>query len=253
MHSETLHELTALSNRIGRPENDYAILGEGNTSALIGDDSFFVKASGAELRTVGPDGFVLMSLSRVLAMLHAGEIDDASIVRRLTAAKVDGKPEPRPSVESLMHAICLSVPGVRVVIHTHPTAVNAITCSKGFETLTSGRLFPDEVVVCGVAPCKVGYHDPGLPLAREVAKSLAEFQGRHGVPPKVILLQSHGLVALGATGREAENITAMAVKSARTLLGTMAFGGPNFLPDHHVARIRDRSDEHYRQRIIGGG
>lgn len=57
MHSETLHELTALSNRIGRPENDYAILGEGNTSALIGDDSFFVKASGAEFGTVGPDGF----------------------------------------------------------------------------------------------------------------------------------------------------------------------------------------------------
>lgn len=139
-----------------------------------------------------------MSLSRVLAMLHAGEIDDASIVRRLTAAKVDGKPEPRPSVESLMHAICLSVPGVRVVIHTHPTAVNAITCSKGFETLTSGRLFPDEVVVCGVAQCKVGYHDPGLPLAREVAKSLAEFQGRHGVPPKVILFCRATAVALGA-------------------------------------------------------
>jgi len=253
MNSETLNELVALSNRIGRPENDYAILGEGNTSARIDGESFYVKASGAELRTVDPEGFVAMSLARVMAMLNAGDMGDARIIEALIAAKVDGSPEPRPSVESLLHAICLSVPGVEVVVHTHPTAINALTCSKSFETLAAGRIFPDEVVVCGAAPCVVEYHDPGLPLARAVARKLAEFQGQREVGPKVILLQNHGMVALGASGRDAENITAMAVKSARVLMGTMAFGGPRFLPEQQVARIRDRSDEHYRQRIIGGG
>lgn len=253
MRPQTLRELVALSNRIGRPENNYVILGEGNTSAKCDDDSFWVKASGTELRTVGLEGFVAISHSRVMALLSEVERDDASVIEELIAAKLDGKREPRPSVESLMHAICLGLPGVGVVIHTHPVAINALTCSKDFETMAAGRLFPDEIVVCGVAPCLVGYHDPGLPLARAVDRGLREFRDQHGVPPKVVLLRNHGLVALGATAREAENITAMAVKSARILAGTRAFGGPAYLAEEHVRRIRDRSDEHYRQRIIGGG
>ncbi len=252
LRDEVLRELVSLSNRIGRPENDYAILGEGNTSSRIDADSFYVKASGAELRTVTGDGFVAMSLGRVMAMLGARDMDDRAIMEALIAAKSDGAREPRPSVESLMHAICLSLPGVNVVVHTHPAPINALTCSREFESFAAGRLFPDEVVVCGPEPCVVAYHDPGLALARAVGTRLREFQGRHGTPPKVILLQNHGLVALGGTAREAENITAMAAKAARILQGTMAFGGPRFMPEQHVARIRDRADEHYRQRIIGG-
>jgi len=43
----------------------------------------------------------------------------------------------------------------------------------------------------------------------------------------------------------------MYVKTARILLGTYAFGGPNFLTSDQVDRIHTRPDEHYRQKQIG--
>ena len=48
------------------------------------------------------------------------------------------------------------------------------------------------------------------------------------------------------------NATAMAVKAARILLGTAAFGGPNFLSDANVQRIYTRPDEKYREKGILG-
>jgi rhamnose utilization protein RhaD (predicted bifunctional aldolase and dehydrogenase) len=54
----SLAPLAAMSRRLGDPALDYAILGEGTTSEWIDVDAFWVKASGAELRTVEASGFV---------------------------------------------------------------------------------------------------------------------------------------------------------------------------------------------------
>ena len=64
-----------------------------------------------------------------------------------------------------------------------------------------------------------------------------------------ISLLNHGLVALGDTAEEVENITAMAVKAARILLGTYAVGGPNFLPQADMDRITTRPDEELRRKL----
>jgi rhamnose utilization protein RhaD (predicted bifunctional aldolase and dehydrogenase) len=217
------------------------------------DGSFWVKASGTQLRTVTRQGFVRVSLARAMAMLGAPHMPDDDVLRSLLAARVDGNPEPLPSVETAVHAACLSMPGVRFVGHTHPTPINSLTCSRMFHEVLAGRLFPDEVVVCGPAAVLVAYTDPGLPLARAVHAALRGCMDDHGGPPKTVHLQNHGLIALGATAREVENITAMAVKSARILLGALAAGGPNFLPASQVQRLHNRADEHYRRRIIGNG
>jgi len=55
---------------------------------------------------------------------------------------------------------------------------------------------------------------------------------------------------LGRTAEQVENITAMAVKTARILLGTYAAGGPNFLSEHDVNRIHTRPDELYRRKLL---
>lgn len=249
-------DLVQLSARLGDPAHDYVILGEGNTSALADDGTFWVKASGVQLRSVPADpsrAFVRVHLQRALAMLATPDLADRDILSALLAAKADGLPEPLPSVETVVHAACLSAPGVRYVGHTHPTAVNALTCSKLFRELVAGRLFPDQVVVCGPESVLVAYTDPGLRLAVEVKRGLDQYASRHGAAPKTVYLQNHGLIALGATAREVENITAMVVKSARILLGSLAAGGPSFLAAEHVARIHGRADEHYRQRIIING
>lgn len=251
MAEETLRELIELSNELGRPELDYCILGEGNTSARADDSSFWVKASGSELRSANASSFVRVAMDRVLALLSGPDLGDQAIKEALEAAKVDPAAAGRPSVETVLHAACLSLEGVRVVGHTHPTAVNALTCSAAFAEACAGRLFPDEIVLCGPASLLVPYTDPGLPLARAVQSRLAGYVREHGEPPKVILLQNHGLFALGRSAREVAGITAMAVKAARVLLGTYAAGGPHFMPPEAVARIHTRPDEAYRRRKLG--
>jgi rhamnose utilization protein RhaD (predicted bifunctional aldolase and dehydrogenase) len=115
----------------------------------------------------------------------------------------------------------------------------------------SGRLFPDEIVICGPAPVIVPYTDPGLPLAREVHTRINQYIDEYFEVPKVILMQNHGLIALGRTTQQVEKITAMAVKTARVLLGTYALGGPRFMTPQAVQRIHTRPDEAYRRKLLG--
>jgi rhamnose utilization protein RhaD (predicted bifunctional aldolase and dehydrogenase) len=251
MTNEILTQLVAMSNTLGDPALDYVILGEGNTSALADADTFWVKASGKELRTVGPDDFVRVSFDRVLALLEMDVTDDDSVRAGLEAAKVDATVSARPSVETVLHALALQLQGVNFVGHTHPTAINAVTCSEAFEEAVSGRLFPDEIVVCGPAPVVVPYTDPGLPLARKVRDLVNQYVDDRREIPKAIMMQNHGFIALGQTAQQVQDITAMAVKAARVLLGTYALGGPHLLTPENVTRIHTRPDELYRREKLG--
>jgi len=251
MSDDILNQLVALSNTLGRPKLDYVILGEGNTSARADADSFYVKASGTEMRTITRQGFVRVSFERARALLTSASLTDADVKAGLAAARLDPSGPGHPSVETLLHALCLNLPEMNFVGHTHPTAVNILTCSAGFEAAFAGRLFPDEIVVCGMAPLLVPYTDPGVPLARKVGQLLEEYLDRYAEPPRVILMQNHGLIALGRSARQVEDVTAMMVKTCRVLLGTFAAGGPRFMTESDVARIRTRPDELYRRQQLG--
>lgn len=251
MSEDILSQLVTLSNHLGDPSLDYVILGEGNTSARAAAETFWVKASGHEMRTITSDGFVQVAFERVLALLDRTNLSDLEVKDGLSAAKIDPSVSAHPSVETLFHALCLGLEGVNFVGHTHPVAVNSLTCSAAFETAFRGRLFPDEIVVCGPAPLLVPYTDPGVPLARRVKRLLSEYTDGYGAPPRVVILQNHGMIALGRSAAQVENITAMMVKTARVLLGTFATGGPRFMPPAEVERIHGRPDEHYRRKQLG--
>jgi rhamnose utilization protein RhaD (predicted bifunctional aldolase and dehydrogenase) len=248
-----LGQLIVMSRRLGDPALDYAILGEGNTSAQIDDETFWVKASGAELGTIEDKGFVQVRFDPVLSMLEAGQLTDEQVKVGLEAARVNPIASARPSVETVLHALILKLEGVNFVGHTHPTAVNAILCSQEAEAAIAGRLFPDEIVYCGPAPVYVPYTDPGVPLAREVQNRIHHHLKEYREVPKVILMQNHGLFALGGTASEVENITAMYVKTARVILGAFSLGGPCFMTSRAVARIHTRPDEEYRRQEWGAG
>lgn len=243
-----LQQLIAMSRALGEPENDYVIIGEGNTSARIGDATFWVKASGSRLHRIDAEGFVEMALDGVLGMLDGNDLSDDEVKRKLAAAKADPTSPAWPSLETALHALALTVGGAEYVGHTHPTAVNAILCSQNVAEFIRGRLFPEEVTYCGRAPAFVPYADPGLPLAREVRKVLVRHLDDYGERPKVIMIQNHGLIALGQTPTEIENITAMCVKTARVLVGTFALGGPRFMSAQDIERIYSRPDEALRLR-----
>ncbi|GAB3618580.1 class II aldolase/adducin family protein [Okibacterium endophyticum] len=251
MTHETPHallDLVSLSRDLGDPSADLVILGEGNTSLQDGAD-MLVKASGAAMATVTPSDFVRMRVADVLDLITdraAGEID----VDRLFSAVQDRHDGRRPSVEALLHAVCLEVDEVRAAGHTHPIAVNAILCSVNAPLLTQGSLFPDQIVVLGTEPLLVEYVDPGLALARVVRDKLVRYVDDHGHAPKVIYLRNHGMFALGASAHEVRQITAMAVKCARVLQAAVAFGGVRFMPKHEVDRINTRPDEIFRRQRL---
>ena len=250
--STILQELITLSRSLGDPMRDLVILGEGNTSARTDEASFFVKASGKELRTADESSFVLVSLDMALEVLDGPELTDAKVREALFNCRAGITDDTLPSVETFLHAYLLSLPEVRFVGHTHPTPVNAILCSRNSREAITGRLFPDEIVCCGPAVVYVEYTDPGIPLARHLRKRVEEFIDENNMAPRVILMENHGFIALGRTPRDVETVTAMYVKTAWILIGTYALGGPRFLTDENVARIHTRPDEHYRQRQIGG-
>lgn len=250
MNENRLTQLVTLSRNLGEPANEYVILGEGNTSTRVDDEIFLVKASGSQLHGITEDGFVRVRFDGALALLDQHSLTDKQVKEALLAATVDNPAQRWPSVETTFHALCLTLGQASFVGHTHPTAVNAVLCSQRAEDAFAGRLFPDEIVVCGPAPAFVPYVDPGIPLARAVGQAVRDHAQRHGDLPKVILMQNHGMIALGKSAGEVERITAMFVKTAHVLAASYALGGPNFLSQENVSRIYNRPDEHYRQQVL---
>lgn len=247
----TLDDLLTLSHRLGAGDMDCAILGEGNTSALHADGSFSVKASGSCLATIRPEQFVRLHHQPIIDLLTS----DASLEElnaAYVAAKVDPQAPGRPSVETVFHAVALRYPSVQVVAHTHPTAVNALTCHAEWRHVLRGRLCPDEAVVLGPDSAFVPYVDPGVALARGITQEIDAYIEREGATPKAIYLQNHGFIALAATATEAYNITCMAVKAARMRLAALSAGGFDPLPRRVIDHLLGRSDEHFRQAVLTG-
>ena len=249
---DTLPELVNLSRELARPENDFVIQAEGNTSMWRDADSFWIKASGTPLLLAERQTFLAAALAPVLALVDDGA-EDLNILQKQLAETILGAGAGRPSIEVMLHALALTLGGAQVVGHTHPTPLVGLLCSQhGRAALMGGSLFPDEIVVCGAEPVYVPYAAPGLALARATRAALLEHRQHAAAPPKVIYLENHGLIALGQTPGEVLRITAMCAKAARVRLATAGFGGPRFLSAADVANIAGRPDEHYRQRMLDG-
>jgi rhamnose utilization protein RhaD (predicted bifunctional aldolase and dehydrogenase) len=247
-----LNELAGLSRSLGRPERDLVILGEGNTSVRLGAESFLVKASGTSLASADPESFVRMDFGRTLALLDLHDPTDDELGEALMGARSSGDGELRPSIEAPLHALALTEGEAAFVGHTHPTAVNRVLCSDRAGALSEGAIFPDQVVVLGRYPLHLPYADVGLPLAHALRDGLREHKQRVGAPPKTVYLQNHGLVALGSSASEVEQITTMADKHARIMAGVLAAGEPVYLTAEQADRLDTRSDEEYRRRVLQG-
>jgi len=247
---EKIQNLVKMSNTLGSEAYDCAILGEGNTSVKLDQDCFLVKASGTQLRTIDEYGFLKVCFAPILETLKQDSLTDQEVKQALLEATLDNPDKKMPSVETFLHAIILSHEGINYIGHTHPTAINSILCSKKAQEAYSGRLFPDEIVVLGTDPLFIPYVDPGLVLAKALKEKFSAYLDRFKKAPKAIYMQNHGFIAVGTTDKEVLNITQMAVKTAKIILGTYAMGGPNFFSDENVNRIETRPDEHYRRKII---
>lgn len=243
--------IVAFARELGDPRSPFAILAEGNVSIRDGS-GFVVKATGAQMCDASDDDFVRVELGTLLDLIHdVGRTADDDVSRAFGAAGEPGAR--RPSVESLLHAVCYRIGSVRAVAHSHPETALALLSSSRPELIAEGAMFPDQIVVLGRHPLYVPYADPGLELARNVDRLLDDHCATHGEPPKVLYLQNHGIFALGTSVAEAMRITRMAEKCARVLVGALAAGGPRFLVPTEADRIDTRPDELLRRRQLAEG
>lgn len=246
-----LQELVGLSHKLGAPGADLVILGEGNTSARVSDDRFYVKASGFSLSNITDAGFALVRFEPILDAVDGPDLSDAAVRTLLADSRVEPERDPIPSVETFMHAYLLKLHGINFVGHTHPTSLISLLAIGDCPSLARQRLFPDEIVCCGPATAFVPYVDPGLPLARAIRRSVEEFIDEFGMVPKTVWLQNHGLIAPAKSCRDVESATFMGSKAARAWLGALSTGKQiRPLPLTAIDRIHTRPDEHYRQKLI---
>jgi len=184
-----LNDLIRISGFYGENEN-YVLAGGGNTS-FKNTQYLWVKASGIPLKDITENGFVCMSRGDL--QIISSKKYSRNIVQREAEVKEDmframvssgGK---RPSVETLLHEI-IDYP---FVVHTHPTIVNALMCSKNAKQL-SAELFGNDILF-------VEYTNPGYTLFKKVANEIVHFKAKRNFVPKIILLENHGIFVGGET------------------------------------------------------
>lgn len=180
-----ISKLIEVSRFYGR-QKEFVIGGGGNTS-FKNDKYLWVKASGRSLENIDEDGFALLSRERLQRMRSEKYPDDPvnrekEVKNDLIRSLVDPVEGIRPSVETLLHDSL----EFRYVVHTHPTMVNAIMCSReAGKTIT--RFFKDDAVF-------VEYTGPGYVLWGVVDQKITKFKEKHGKHPSIIFLENHGLI-----------------------------------------------------------
>jgi len=243
--------LLSLTNLLGEPARDLAVLAEGNTSELLDDGRLVVKASGAGLRDATAQDFVVADVDEVMAVVDDPTTTQSDLSAVLVADGTDrphGAGPRRGSIETVVHAAVHTVArdlGVedtaRFIGHTHPTDVVGLLASVRAEEAWTHIVYSDEAVVVG-RPLFVPYATPGLALGRHYAPALRGYVQEYGALPQLVLLANHGIVAIAPTAAGVEAVSTMAVKGARVRTAAYAVGGVAPLSDADVEKFFARDD-----------
>jgi rhamnose utilization protein RhaD (predicted bifunctional aldolase and dehydrogenase)/NAD(P)-dependent dehydrogenase (short-subunit alcohol dehydrogenase family) len=219
---EEIDELLGVSHRFGL-DTTFSRAGGGNSSVKV-DGVLYIKPSGVPLADLTREALVPLDMAPLLALLEEAPGDGGApgsdpVMRVAQAARLAEAGGRRPSVELLFHALLPQ----RYVLHTHPVVINAVTCNRDGAELCQ-RLFGDDVLW-------VPYIDPGLPLARLIAERRREYQGRVGAPPpRVTLLQNHGIIVTGDRASEIDELSAWLVATVQEAMQGAAAGDPGAGP-----------------------
>ncbi|MDR1666931.1 MAG: SDR family NAD(P)-dependent oxidoreductase [Bacteroidales bacterium] len=179
-----IEELIVISQFYGK-NSDFVIAGGGNTSFKT-DSLLWVKASGTTLGEITENGFAVLDREK-LKIIAGKKYSDNSDQREqevktdLFRAATEPEKQLRPSVETSLHDLIR----YRFVVHTHPTVVNALLCSRNAENKMKELL--------GDSAMYIPYTDPGYVLFKKVESELLKYRDTHHAEPHLILLQNHGI------------------------------------------------------------
>jgi L-ribulose-5-phosphate 4-epimerase len=191
----------------------------GNVSArLPGSDLMVIKPSGVFYDDLTPESMVVCDLN--------GEAVSANGLS--------------PSSDTATHAyIYRHMPGVGGVVHTHSTYATAWAAR--------GEAIP--CVITAMAD-EFGGEVPVGPFALigsdEIGRGVVGTLTGHRSP--AVLMRSHGIFAVGGTGRDAVKAAVMCEDVARTVHLARAYGELTPLPADQVDALHARYKNHYGQR-----
>jgi rhamnose utilization protein RhaD (predicted bifunctional aldolase and dehydrogenase) len=244
-------ELLALTRALGRPERELVILAEGNTSQRLDDGRLVVKASGARMRDVTAEDFVVVDVDPLMDLITSETATQVDLTAALLTVDAAGNPR-RGSIETLVHAAVQAVAPATYVGHTHPTEVVGLMASVRAEDAFARAAYSDEAVVLGT-PLFVPYAQPGIDLGRVYHRCLVEYADREGGLPQLVLLANHGIVAIAPTADGVDAISEMAVKAAAVRRIAWSVGGLEPLSEEAVSKFFARDDISERRGNIAAG
>ena len=200
---DTLGQLVLASHLLGA-NRAVSNFGGGNTSAKgVTTDhagrevsAMWVKGSGSDLATMGPEHFTGLRLDEVLPLMERDSMSDEDMVAYLARCQLDPA-APRASIETLLHAFV----GAPHVHHTHPDGINVLAGTRDGERLVH-ECFGD-------AAAWIPYIRPGFTLSRQVGEAVRDNPGL-----KLVVLAKHGLIVWGDTAEEAYRKTIEVINQA---------------------------------------
>jgi rhamnulose-1-phosphate aldolase/alcohol dehydrogenase len=222
---DVLAELVLASNLLGA-NRAVSNFGGGNTSAKgtaidhAGREVavMWVKGSGSDLATMGPQHFTGLRMDELLPLMERSEMSDEEMVAYLARCQIDPA-MPRASIETLLHAF---VPAPHVH-HTHPDGINVLAGTADGERLVQECF--------GEAAAWIPYIRPGFTLSKQVGEAARANPGL-----KLVVLAKHGLVVWGETAEEAYRKTIEVINQAVAFVNERTGEEPRFGGPHPAAR-----------------
>ncbi|MBQ6906843.1 MAG: class II aldolase [Clostridia bacterium] len=169
---------------------DYVQGGGGNASVKVDGNKMAIKASGYTLKDITEEtGYVNVDYVKIKAYhtdvppeeLEMRESESTKYTLSCVFPSADGKAL-RPSVEAGFHSLMK-----KYVMHTHPVYTNVIACAEGGKGLAE-KICKDLDFVW------IPYINPGFSLTLVIQSAISSYENEHGVFPKVIFLENHGLI-----------------------------------------------------------
>lgn len=227
-----LNELIALAQRLGNHPARLALWTEGAVAAKCPNGKFAVSAAGSNLARLDAGQLVELNLAPMQAFLAKDDVSE----EQLAEAKTNPA-SPAPAASAFTFADLFAFDQIQFAAHTQPVSVNQILCSPRARQFSDRRNLPHEIIACGQASVLVPFFPPGLASAKETKHRILLWRDRYKTVPKLILLQNHGMIAVGETADEVLMITEMTVKFAEIFLGAAMMGGPEFMKPNLVTQI----------------
>lgn len=162
---------------------------KGKVSDLSGEDVpvLYVKGSGTDLNSIGPEGFTALDCTRLGRLRALSSLKDTVMTNELLINRLDANAA-APSVETLLHVFL----PYAFIDHSHAEALLCLSNQPDGERLLAAAVGPDVIVMPYVA-C-------GFPLAVAVAGALEKQPDAIG-----IAVAQHGLFTFGDDARTAYN------------------------------------------------